>query len=113
MKLDIRYRGFTPATQVKARISDRVLFYLERFEQQITGVQVRVSDVNGPKGGPDKRCQITVRSKVAVAATVVADGIAPSVAVDEALAKMEHCLVRKTNRMQTLRDVTHPLRGEK
>jgi putative sigma-54 modulation protein len=39
----------------------RVRFALGRFEHRIDGVRVRFSDVNGPRGGVDQTCQVTVR----------------------------------------------------
>ena len=34
---------------------------LSRFQDQLTRVEVHLSDINGPKGGVDKRCVIEVR----------------------------------------------------
>ena len=34
---------------------------LNRFAPRVRAVSVRVTDLNGPKGGPDKRCLIAVR----------------------------------------------------
>ena len=34
---------------------------LNRFAPRVRGVSVRVTDLNGPKGGPDKRCLVAVR----------------------------------------------------
>lgn len=38
-----------------------LLFSLSRFEGVITRTKVRFFDVNGPKGGIDKRCSISVK----------------------------------------------------
>ena len=35
--------------------------HLSRFAHHVRRVDVRVSDVNGPRGGRDKRCLITAR----------------------------------------------------
>ena len=39
----------------------RFEFALRRFHGRIRSVGVRVVDVNGPRGGIDKRCHVTVR----------------------------------------------------
>jgi putative sigma-54 modulation protein len=111
MKLDIRFRGFVPAAQLKDLIHHRVLFHLSRFTERIVRVKVRLSDVNGPKGGADKRCQITIHSAAAGSATVVSTGHTGEVAVDEALARVEQALARRTAKKQTMRYVASPLRS--
>jgi putative sigma-54 modulation protein len=109
MKLDIRFRGFTPAIDAKELITKRVLFHLERFEQMLLAVQVRVSDVNGPKGGLDKRCQVTVHTKGSGTATIVTTGIDSNVAVDDTLHRITEALGRKVKKTQTLRTLTPSL----
>jgi putative sigma-54 modulation protein len=103
MKLDIRFRGFTPAVAIKDKVKDRVKFHLERFEQRLTGVLVRVADVNGPKGGPDKRCQVTVHAGSAGTSTIVTTGATSEVAVDDALTRVAEALHRKADKAQTKR----------
>ena len=39
----------------------RLRFALGRFDRRIDGVRVRFHDVNGPRGGVDQECQVTVR----------------------------------------------------
>jgi putative sigma-54 modulation protein len=34
---------------------------LGRFGPRVRAVSVRVTDLNGPKGGPDKRCLVAIR----------------------------------------------------
>ena len=42
-------------------IERRLLFALGRFGSRIRRVMVRLEDMNGPRGGLDKRCHIEVR----------------------------------------------------
>jgi putative sigma-54 modulation protein len=101
MKLDIRFRGFTPAVAIKDKVKERVTFHLERFEQRLTAVLVRVADVNGPKGGPDKRCQVTVHAGSAGTSTVVTTGSTSELAVDDALTRVVQALSRRLDKAQT------------
>ncbi|MFP7754944.1 HPF/RaiA family ribosome-associated protein [Thermodesulfobacteriota bacterium B35] len=39
----------------------RLHYALSRFDHAIGGVTVRISDINGPRGGHDKECLIVVR----------------------------------------------------
>jgi ribosome-associated translation inhibitor RaiA len=61
MKIEVRFRGLDPSEALRAHAARRIHFHLSRFGNEISAVLVRIADVNGPKGGVDKRCQVTVR----------------------------------------------------
>jgi ribosome-associated translation inhibitor RaiA len=44
-------------------VTRRLYFALGRFSPEIERVTARVGDVNGPRGGVDKRCRIVVKLK--------------------------------------------------
>lgn len=46
---------------VRAYIERRLRFALGRFGPRLEGIVLRIADVNGPKGGEDKRCTVAVR----------------------------------------------------
>ncbi len=46
------------STALRERAIHRVTSALERFGEVIRGVEVRISDENGAKGGVDKRCRL-------------------------------------------------------
>lgn len=59
MRIDIRgSAGWPGASLVLART--RLEFALGRFAGRVRSLTVRLTDVNGPGGGPDKTCLITV-----------------------------------------------------
>jgi putative sigma-54 modulation protein len=60
MRVQIRLRGVERAPSTIEYATRRVHQHLSRFRGHVSGVTLRISDVNGPKGGPDKRCQLTV-----------------------------------------------------
>lgn len=45
----------------RALLERRLRFALSRFEPRIIGVELRVRDVNGPRGGLDHQCRLAVR----------------------------------------------------
>jgi ribosome-associated translation inhibitor RaiA len=59
--LSIQSRGFTLTRALKDRISKRIGLILGNTGHPITNVDVRLSDINGPKGGVDKKCQIHIQ----------------------------------------------------
>ena len=65
MNIQIQIRGIgLPTSEALTAHAERSLaFALSRFSSKIDRVVVRFSDLNGPKGGSDKVCQVgfTVR----------------------------------------------------
>ncbi len=60
MKIVIRSRGFEVTQAMRANLERGLRFALGRFAARVVVVNVRLSDLNGPRGGVDKRCQIEV-----------------------------------------------------
>ncbi|MDZ4142791.1 MAG: HPF/RaiA family ribosome-associated protein [Methylotenera sp.] len=58
MQLDIQSNGFSLTEGIRSYALLRIRFALERNDNHIMSVKVRLSDINGPRGGVDKRCQI-------------------------------------------------------
>ena len=48
------------AAQLRDYAVRRLSFALRRFENRVRSVTVRLTDTNGPKGGVDSRCAITL-----------------------------------------------------
>lgn len=61
MRLEIRGQGMTVPPSLHGYLERRLRFALGRFAPRIRAVVARLGDVNGPRGGLDKRCQITLR----------------------------------------------------
>jgi ribosome-associated translation inhibitor RaiA len=73
---------------------------LERFSDRLTRVEVYVSDVNGKKGGVDKRCLLEARPrglKPVAAEDVAADAQG---AVEGAVGKLERLLEHHFGRLE-------------
>lgn len=58
MQLHIRGRNLQLTPALLEHVDKRLRFALGRFAARLSRVAVRVSDVNGPRGGVDKRCWI-------------------------------------------------------
>ena len=78
----------------------RVRFALRRLSALVPRAKVRFSDVNGPRGGVDKRCQVELCTETA--GTVVIASLATDwrTALDLSLGRATRALTRKLQRHQ-------------
>ena len=58
MQLDIQTRGFSLTESLRDYTEKRMKFALHRNDQHILRTCVWLADINGPRGGVDKRCQV-------------------------------------------------------
>jgi ribosome-associated translation inhibitor RaiA len=63
MKTEVRFTGIDASDALHAYVVRRVHFRLSRFDGEVGSVVVRIADVNGPRGGADKRCHVLVRGR--------------------------------------------------
>jgi ribosomal subunit interface protein len=60
MQIQIQARDFPLTEALGAYIERRINFVLSSRFEQIKRIEVRLSDINGPRGGIDKRCHIQI-----------------------------------------------------
>ena len=60
MVLRIHGHHLEVSDTLDAHITDRFKSALDQLDHMVTEINVRLEDVNGPKGGVDKKCHATV-----------------------------------------------------
>jgi hypothetical protein len=82
------------ATDLRDQTEQRVRFVLRRLVWLVPRAEVQMSDVNGPRGGIDKRCQVELRTNGA--GSVVVSSVAGDwrTALENALARAARFLMR-------------------
>jgi ribosomal subunit interface protein len=98
MKLDIRFRGLDSSASLREHAMRRMQAHLARYRRELSSLVVRVVDDNGPKGGVDKRCLITVRGPRVGYASIEERSPDVYAAVDVAVERLARTLGRGVER---------------
>lgn len=102
MQIEIEARNFPLTQALRSHAERRLRSALTCCGDHIRRVAVRLSDVNGPRGGADKRCRLQVVP--ADLPDVVVEDVEADlyVAIDRATDRAGRTLVRKIERRRTL-----------
>lgn len=93
------------ASQLRDRSVQRVRFAFRRMETWVARVKVQLSDINGPRGGIDKRCQVEFSTQSSGPIVVVSLADDWYSALNQALERATRVLRRSWLRQQK------PVRG--
>ena len=100
MQIDIYANGFTTTGALRAHVTRRLQYAFGCCAKRISRTIVHLSDINGPRGGVDKRCQIQVRL-AALSDVVIEDTEADMyVAIDLAAERASRIVVRHLARQR-------------
>jgi ribosomal subunit interface protein len=100
MQITIQAHGFTATEALRAHVAKRLQHALGSCIDRISRATVRLSDINGPRGGADKRCQIQVR--LATLADVVIENTEADLyfAIDRASERVGRTALRHLARLR-------------
>ena len=109
MQIDIQARHFSLTESLRNHAERRLRFTLTSFDEYIFKVVMRLSDINGPRGGKDKRCHLQVILS-GLPDIVIEDTEADMyIAIDRAISRAGRSVKRKIDRHQTLLKHGSPL----
>jgi hypothetical protein len=86
------------AALLRAVAEKRLQFVLRRLHWLVPQARIRLVDVNGPRGGVDKRCQVELRTDGGGTVVVTAVARQWRDALDQALARAGRALLRTWRR---------------
>jgi putative sigma-54 modulation protein len=112
MKIEIRGSTVPISEALEEHILRKLDFALRRFADRLDRVVVRLVDLNGPKGGIDKRCRIAARLMSPVPSVIVEATDADAyMAVSQAAARLEERVARTLSKQRDRADPSrHALR---
>ena len=102
MQIDIHARDFPLTDALRDHIKRRLGFVLSARDEHIQRVKVRLSDINGPRGGADKCCHIQVMLTQLPDVVIKDTETDLYAAIDRATDRAGRTVVRKIDRQQTL-----------
>jgi ribosomal subunit interface protein len=104
MQLDIQTNGFSLTDGIRNYATRRMQFALDRNDGQVMHVKLNLADINGPRGGVDKKCQINL--VLAGHSNIVIEDTEADlyVAIDRA---SERCARTLNRRLEKFRDHTY------
>lgn len=107
MNIDIRANGFALTEALREYVARRLRFTLTRADEHVRRVSVHLGDVNGPRGGRDKRCRVRVMLRDRP--DVVIDDVETDLyaAIDRAANRAGRCVARCVARCDIAPEMDH------
>lgn len=95
MQIAIQAHGFSLTDTLEKHVKDRIRFTFSRVSGRVRRILVILSDINGPRGGIDKRCLVEVRLD-GLSSVVIQDVQADLyLAIDRAAGRAERSVTRR------------------
>ena len=103
MQINIQARSFSLTDILRNYTLQRLRYALTSSTNHIQRVRVRLSDINGPRGGPDKRCHIQVVLKGLPDVVIEDTGSDLYTTISRAAGRAERTVARCLRRRLSLR----------
>lgn len=109
MQIHVQSHGFALTGALREHAERRLRFGLTYAVEHIQRIEVRLSDINGPRGGADKRCSIVVTLEKLP--EVVIEDIESDLyaAIDRAADRSSRAVARRLERKREHLDLPQPV----
>ncbi|PTD95686.1 HPF/RaiA family ribosome-associated protein [Pseudothauera lacus] len=98
MRIDLHCDGVEANPGLRDYVARRMRFAIGRFRDHIQWARVKVADVNGPKGGADKRCVVQLRLRNLPDVIFAITELEVRAAVDRAADRVSRVLAQRVQR---------------
>jgi len=99
MHIEINFGNFPSSEALTEQVNAEVEKQLRRHAERLTRVEVHLQDLNGPKGGVDKRCLMEARPRGLDPIAVDHEGGDFYLCVREAAGKLDRALRRRFEKL--------------
>ncbi len=101
MQIDIQARHFSLTDALRNHAERKLRFTLTSCDDYIQKIVMRISDINGPRGGADKHCHVQVVLAGLPDIVIEDTEVNMYVAINRAVARAGRTLMRKIGRHQS------------
>ena len=108
MQIDVQALGFELTPALRTHTERRLHFALGRSDGQVSRLWVRLSDLNGPRGGEDKRCHVRITLTGAPEVVIEDTEADLYVAIDRAADRAGRTVARRLERSRDQRHGPRP-----
>jgi len=105
MQVQIESSHLGEANGLRATLERRVRYVFRRMYYKVQQIRISLRDINGPRGGLDKQCRLTLKLEGHGKLVVTAQAHSDSLALDNALKRASQSLVQLWQRRRL------PIRG--
>ena len=111
MRMTIQTNGFDMTSALRAYTEQRLATALGWAREHMRKLVVWLSDINGPRGGVDKRCKIQVQ--LAGGREIIIDDVEADLyaAIDRAADRADRAVVRQVGRTRHFTHTRLPAKG--
>lgn len=100
MEIVIRARHIDWNEELRRHVERSIDFAIDRHKRRIDWVSVYLSDLNGPRGGVDKVCQITADIRGARPITIIEKGDDIQAVINQAARRLGYRVGRRADRQR-------------
>lgn len=100
MRIHLHCQGFELTNEEREYVDRRLTFALSRFSPRIRHLGVSICDINGERGGIDKRCRILARIQGLQELMVEGHDSDLPALIDRSISRMGHLIGRRLERLR-------------
>ena len=109
-EVEIRSRHMTPTSAMRNFVNHRATAALRPYRLDVRSATLRVHDINGPRGGNDKQCLLTITGAGGGTFVVEATNASFYTAVDQVMRRAGQTLRRTLGRKRVATRTRRPSR---
>lgn len=109
MRIDLHCDGVEAAPGLKDYVARRMRFAVGKFRDHIQWARIKVADVNGPRGGADKRCVVQLKLRNLPDVVFAITQLDVRAAVDEAADRVSRVLAQRLRRSRKVDHLRYPV----
>lgn len=102
MSISITDRSDLLSNKLRQLAERRLLFALSRFDSRITSVDMVVKDENGPRGGVDKACRVSVALRNCGTVVITDKDADMATVLSRVAERAGRVVARKINKLQQI-----------